>query len=102
MFCMNQPRKGEFQEVECGNYFTFGDLDDCPDTALKNWAEEQSWYNPEVHFSFIDVGDWLGVPYRIAVVKKTVAYVYTYNIPNETESYKEWEKWQIKKLTVYP
>lgn len=102
MISTYQKRKGEFQEVECGNYFTFGDLKDCPDTSLKNWAEEQSWYNPEVHFSYIYVDGWLNNPYRIAVIKQSVAYIYTYNIPNETESYKEWDKWQIKKLTVYP
>ena len=101
MLCMNQPRKGEFQEVDCRKYFTFGDLKDCPDDCLKNWAEDQSWYNPEVHFSFIDVGDSIGFPFRIAVVKETVAYVLTggvdlYNI----KSYKDFEKWQIKNLVI--
>ena len=102
MFCMTQARKGEFQEVEYGNYFTFGDLEDCPDDCLKNWAEEQHWYDPEVHFSFIDVGDTLYLPYRIAVVKKTVAYVLTGGIdPGSTESYKDFEKWQIKNHVIY-
>ena len=102
MLCINQARKGEFQEVECGNYFTFGDLKDCPDDCLKNWAEEQSWYNPEVHFSFIDVGDYLYSPYRVAVVKKTVVYVLTGGIDlNSIESYKNFEKWQIKNHVIY-
>lgn len=97
----NLTIKGEFQEVECGNYFTFGDLENCPDTSLKNWAREQSWYNPEVRYSFIDVGDCLDNPCRIAVIKQSVAYIYTYNIPNKTESYKSWEKWKIKNLAIY-
>ena len=102
MFCMNQSRKGEFQEVDCGNYYTFGDLEDCPDDCLKNWAKEQSWYNPEVHYSFIDVGDTLCTPYRITVVKKTVAYVLIDSIdPDSTESYKDWRKWQIKNQVIY-
>ena len=98
---MNKLRKGEFQEVKYGNYFTFGDLEDCPDDCLKNWAEEQSWYSTEIHYSFIDVDDWLNIPYRVAVIKQSVAYIYTYNIPNKTESYKDWEKWQIKNHVIY-
>ena len=102
MLYMNQSRKGEFQEVEYGNYFTFCDLEDCPNTELKNWAEKQSWYNPEVHFSFVDVGDTLYLPYRIAVVKKTVAYVLTDDIELDSiESYKDFEKWQIKNHVIY-
>lgn len=101
MLIMNQKRNGEFQEVECGNRFTFGNLEDCPDDCLKNWAEEQHWYDPCINFSFIDVDDWFGNPYRIAVVKQSVAYVYTYNIPNEVESYKDWEKWKIKNHVIY-
>ena len=98
---MNQKRNGEFQEVKSGNYFTFGDLKDCLDTSLKNWAREQPWYDPKTNFSFIDMDDYLYSPYRVAVVKKTTAYVYTYNTPNKTESYKDWEKWQIKNLVTY-
>ena len=98
MLRMNQSRKGEFQEVDHGNYFTFGDLEDCPDDCLKNWAKEQPWYNPKVHYSVIDVGDTLYLPYRIAVVKQTVAYVYTYNIH---KSYEEWERWEIKNHVIY-
>ena len=99
---MNQSRKGEFQEVDHGNYFTFGDLEDCPDDCLKNWAEEQSWYNPEVHYSFIDVDDTLYQSYRIAVVKKNVAYVLTGGIGlDSTESYKDFEKWEIKNHVIY-
>ena len=98
---MNQKHKGEFQEVDCGNYFTFGDLEDCPDTSLKGWAKEQPWYDSDVHFSFICMNDWLDNPYRIAVVKKNIAYVYTYNTPNKTESYEEWEMWQIKNHVIY-
>ena len=102
MLHMAQSRKGEFQEVECGNYFTFGDLEDCPDDCLKNWAEEQSWYNPEIHYSFIDVGDTLCTPYRITVVKKTVVYVLTGGIDLDCiKSYKDFEKWQIKNLVIY-
>ena len=102
MLCMNQPRKGEFQEVECGNYFTFGDLENCHDECLKNWAKEQSWYNPEVHFSFIDVSDYLYSPHRVAVVKKTVVYVLTGGVDlNSIESYKNFEKWQIKNHVIY-
>ena len=102
MFCMNQKRKGEFQEVEFGHYFTFGDLENCPDDCLKNWAEEQAWYNPEIHYSFIDVGDYLYGPYRVAVVKKTVVYVLTGGIDlNSIESYKNFEKWEIKNHVVY-
>ena len=102
MLRMIQSRKGEFQEVDHGHYFTFGDLKDCPYKGLQSWAEEQPWYNPEVHYSFIDVGDTLYLPYRIAVVKKTVAYVLTDSIDlDSTESYKDWEKWQIKNQVIY-
>ena len=101
MLCMNQPRKGEFQEVECGKYFTFGNLEDCPDSSLKGWAKEQPWYDPKINFSFIDMDNWVRESYRIAVVKQTVAYVYTYNIPNKTKSHEEWEKWQIKNQVIY-
>ena len=101
MLIMNQKRKGEFQGVDCGNYFTFGDLENCPDTSLKNWAKEQSWYSTEIHFSFIDVDDCLDNHYRIAVIKQSVAYIYTYNIPNKTGSYEEWEMWEIKNHVIY-
>ena len=102
MLCMNQKRKGEFQEVDCGNYFTFGDLRDCPYKGLQSWAEDQPWYNPEVHFSFIDVGDSIGFPFRIAVVKKTVVYVLTDSIDiDNIESYNDFDKWQIKNHVIY-
>ena len=104
MLHMNQVRKGEFQEVDFGNYFTFGDLEDCPDDCLKNWAKEQSWYDPEVHYSFIDVGvdDCLYNPYRVAVVKKTVIYVLTAGrCLDSIESYKDFEKWKIKNHVIY-
>ena len=104
MLHMAQSRKGEFQEVDHGDYFTFGDLEDCPDSSLKNWAKEQSWYDPGIDFSFIDfsfIDGWVSKSYRIALVKQTVAYVYTYNTPNRTESYKDWEKWKIKNHVIY-
>lgn len=101
MLRMTQSRKGEFQEVDHGNYFTFGDLKDCPYKSLQSWAEDQSWYNPEVHFSFIDVGDSIGFPFRIAVVKETVAYVLTGGVDlDNIKSYKDFEKWQIKNLVI--
>lgn len=98
---MNQKRKGEFQEVEYGGYFTFGDLEDCPNTELKNWAERQSWYNPEVHFSFVRINCWDGAYYRIAIIEETATFVRTFNTPDEVESYKDWEKWKIKNLVIY-
>ena len=104
MLRMNQVRKGEFQEVESGNYFTFGDLEDCPDDCLKNWAKEQAWYDSEVHYSFIDVNDddCLCNPFRVAVVKKTTAYVLTAARGLDgIESYKDFEKWKIKNHVIY-
>ena len=58
---------GEFQEVKSGNHFTFGNLSECPDTSLENWAKEQSWYDQEVHFSFICMNDYLDNPCRLAL-----------------------------------
>ena len=101
MLCMNQKRKGEFQEVDCGNYFTFGDLKDCPDDCLKNWAEEQSWYNDTVNYSFIRINCWDGAYYRVSVIEGNVAFVNTSNKPYLTKNYKEWEKWQIKNHVIY-
>ena len=88
-----KTHKGEFQEKEFGNWFPFGDIEDCPYTSLKNWIKEESWYDPSVKYSFIDVGDALYNPYRIAIVKKNVVYVFT--------GEEQWEKWKVKKMILY-
>ena len=94
MMNMYQSRIGEFQECELKHYFTFGDLQNCPDSFLMDWAKTQEWYDQSQQYSFIDVGDVIGSPYRIAIIKKTVAYV----LSGDTE---EFQKWNIKKMITY-
>ena len=90
---MNQKRKGEFQGVEYGDYFTFGDLKGCPNTSLKDWAKEQPWYDSEAHLSFIDAGDcWVGIPQRIAIIEEATAFVYCYIGTTDVGDLFEWDR----------
>lgn len=76
---------GCFTEKEVGNYFEYS-LNDDP----FNWCEDfphKVW-----------VGDQIGMPYRYAIVKKTVAYV---AVDEDEFGLPVLEKWFLKKNVEY-
>lgn len=77
---------GVFVEKDTGNYFEFSINED------HMAADENGGFTHKVW-----VGDTIGLPYRYAVVMKTVAYIAV----DEDEDGPVVEKWYLKKCQEY-
>ena len=82
---------GHFEEKSAGHYFEWSENDEPFAECPSRWP----WEFPHK----IWVGDEIGSPYRLGIVKKTVAYIC---IDEDEFGHPVLEKWSLKNTRIYP